>query len=144
METVSYARVSELRDLFFQKWLQPSVTKYRTCRDFRTSVLASFLVAAPFFYLYSKAIDCGLQVFLTLPSAYCFAMRFSILIASALLTSATLAAPVTDDDAAALAQLDALAQLATDNQLATLSNATSSKKRGETCTGRNMVVRREW
>jgi hypothetical protein len=71
-------------------------------------------------------------------------MRFSILIASALLTSATLATPITDDDAAALAQLDALAQLATDNQLATLSNATSSKKRGETCTRQNMVVRREW
>jgi hypothetical protein len=71
-------------------------------------------------------------------------MRFSALIASALLTSATFAAPTPDDDAAALAQLDELAQLATDNQLATLSNATSSKKRGETCTRSNMVVRREW
>ncbi|KIN03343.1 hypothetical protein OIDMADRAFT_116903 [Oidiodendron maius Zn] len=70
-------------------------------------------------------------------------MRFSIAVTSALLTWTALAAPVPDDDADALATLNELAQLANQTMLDSLSNSTTSK-RSNTCTARNISVRKEW
>ena len=71
------------------------------------------------------------------------AMRFSIAVTSALLTWTALAVPVPDDNADALATLNELAQLANQTMLDSLSNSTTSK-RSNTCTARNISVRKEW
>jgi hypothetical protein len=61
----------------------------------------------------------------------------------ALLIAVAFTAPAPDDNnAAALAMLDELAQLATTNELAALENATT--KRSTTCNRENMSVRKEW
>lgn len=70
-------------------------------------------------------------------------MRFSIAVTSALLTWTALAVPVPDDNADALATLNELAQLANQTMLDSLSNSTTSK-RSNTCTARNISVRKEW
>lgn len=70
-------------------------------------------------------------------------MRFSTVTISALLIWTTLATPVPDDTADALATLNELAQLANQTMLDNLSNSTTSK-RSQKCTAQNISVRKEW